>query len=144
MEIWFLENEERLLMERQAISKLENEVDWLTCLFWQIDKGLLHMEAIIHVDSYDYHIILSYPNLFPDTPAWIKPKNPEEKRWSGHQYGQGGTLCLEWGQDNWHPDLTGSHLLESAYRLLSIEKSHGQDDNQQVFSRHKLTIGQEL
>jgi hypothetical protein len=43
------------------------------------------------------------------------------ERWSFHQYGKGGELCLEWGPDNWHPDITGADLLVSAHRLLSLE-----------------------
>lgn len=143
MELWFLDKEDRLIQERQAIDELFHRVDWLGGLSWKIDEEL-HLEAILNIDKNEYHIVLSYPFLYPDTPAWIKPKNPKEGNWSGHQYGTGGTLCLEWGHDNWHPDITGAQLIESAYKLLNKEKPHNKEVEQSVQSRHNLTTGQKL
>ncbi len=143
MELWFLDDHDRLSMERQAIQDLEQAVDWLHGLSWVIDDGLLHLESTIIVDEVGYNIILSYPTLYPDVPAWVRPKNSKEKRWSEHQYAS-GTLCLEWGQDNWHPGLTGAHLLESTFKLLNTEKPHKESRTGEVESRHSLTVGQEL
>lgn len=143
MELWFLDNPDRLSTERQAIHDLEQAVDWLHGLSWVIDGGLLHLEAIIVVGETEYNIILSYPTLYPDVPAWVKPKNSEERRWSEHQY-VSGTLCLEWGQDNWHPGVTGAHLLESTFKLLNTERPHEERKIGAVESRHSLTVGQEL
>jgi hypothetical protein len=64
-------------------------------------------------------------------------------RWSGHQYGD-GTLCLEWGPDNWHPEVTAAQVLESAHRLLEIENPLGEGASNVAPSRHALTQGQEL
>ncbi|NCU33708.1 MAG: hypothetical protein EOM23_12425, partial [Candidatus Moranbacteria bacterium] len=144
MDMWFLDNEDRVFKERTAISELNDAVDWLEGLLWKIHEGQLHLEAIIVVDGHEYQILLSYPFLFPETPAWIKPKNPKKGHWSGHQYGNGGTLCLEWGPDNWHPEITGAQLIESAYKLLASEKPHAKNDGKDVLSRHSLTMGQEL
>ena len=64
------------------------------------------------------------------------------RHWSGHQYGAGGTLCLEWREDNWQSGVTGADLLRSAYKLLSTERHPVQPGR--VPSAHRLTEGQEL
>jgi hypothetical protein len=67
---------------------------------------------------------------------------PQSKeRWSSHQWGAGGELCLEYGPDNWHPDLTGADLLQSAERLLAAEADVCAAP---VPSRHATTVGQDL
>ena len=71
-----------------------------------------------------------------------------EQHWSSHQYGGAdGALCLEWGPDNWHPEVTGAQMLESAYRLLYAENPLGAERTEfalTVPSRHRLAIGQEV
>src|SRR4030042_7098914 len=71
-----------------------------------------------------------------------------QNRVSTHQYGGAdGPLCLEWGPDNWHRDVTSVQMLESAHRLFEIENPLGEDrpDIPVVApSRHNLTAGQEL
>jgi sulfur-carrier protein adenylyltransferase/sulfurtransferase len=71
-----------------------------------------------------------------------------QERWTGHQYGGiDGPLCLEWGPDNWHSDITGAQMLESTYRLLHIENPLGHNNAQQTTqapSRHRLTPGQAI
>jgi hypothetical protein len=64
-------------------------------------------------------------------------------RWSEHQYGPGGELCLEYGPDNWHPDITGADMISSAHRLLEGERPTP-DQTAAVASRHKTTLGQDL
>lgn len=143
MEIWFLQNRKRLLQEKEAIRSLEESAEWLKGLNWVLDNGSLCIDAIIEVSESEYEIRLTYPALFPSIPPSVRPKDPKE-RWSTHQY-QGGSLCLEWGPDNWHPDLTGKDILESAYKLLSIENPRASDERREIApSRHKLSMGQEL
>jgi hypothetical protein len=67
----------------------------------------------------------------------------ESGRWSSHQYGPGGELCLEYGPDNWHSDLTGADMVSSAHRLLQGERSSPLEETT-VPSRHKTTLGQDL
>jgi hypothetical protein len=63
-----------------------------------------------------------------------------KERWSGHQYGPGGELCLEYVADNPHPDLTGADMVNSANQLLAGEQpSHGRAA--EVASRHVTTLG---
>jgi molybdopterin/thiamine biosynthesis adenylyltransferase len=141
MDIWFLRNMERLARERQALRALEDASDWLVGTDWLIEGSTLCLEAIIRAGGHDYPVRLVYPPLFPAIPPVVHPKNPDE-RWSGHQYAD-GTLCLEWGPDTWHPEVTGAQVLESAYRLLSIENPLG-DEHDVAPSRHQLSLGQSL
>jgi hypothetical protein len=67
----------------------------------------------------------------------------DETLWSSHQYGPGGELCLEYGPDNWHPDLTGAEMVRSAYRLLKGE-SDILEGGPAVPSRHRSTLGEQL
>jgi hypothetical protein len=141
--IWYLEDYRRHRREREALDALASSADWLIPLGWRIDKELhLTWDADIVVPAGTRSISLRYPNHFPHSLPLVLPRGVEE-RWSGHQYGSGGELCLEFGPDNWHPDLTGADMVASAYRLLEGEQpSRGQAG--EVASRHVTTLGQEL
>jgi sulfur-carrier protein adenylyltransferase/sulfurtransferase len=60
---------------------------------------------------------------------------------SGHQYGAGCELCLEFRADNWSPVITGAMMIESAHRLLVEEVD---DTAEPVLSAHRTTLGQEI
>jgi molybdopterin/thiamine biosynthesis adenylyltransferase len=83
----------------------------------------------------------TYPDLFPETPADIRPRDSTHF-WSCHQYGPGGSLCLEWRADNWESRVTGADLIRSAYKLLSTERNP--DQPAEVPSAHEVTQGQQL
>ncbi len=51
---------------------------------------------------------------------------------------QQGLLCLEWGPDNWQPDVTGAQLLRSAYKLLLTENPKGEGAKGVVQSRDRV------
>lgn len=80
--------------------------------------------------------------MFPHSPPSVFPRG-ETGRWSRHQFGPGGELCLEFGPDNWIPELTGIQLIESAHRLLQGENP-GVGEKGVVQSRHTDTLGQKL
>lgn len=146
MYVWFFEDLQRLARERAAIEQLEQSAEWLVGTEWSVDGGLC-LDAVIRAHGYDYQVRMTYPNLFPSIPPTVRPVNAQE-RWSGHQYGgTDGPLCLEWGPDNWHPEITGAQMIESAYNLLLAENPLG-DDRPEVPvpapSRHHLTTGQEV
>ncbi len=124
MNLWFIDNPQRMLSERNGVADLQAHSNWLTGVFWGFDASGLYCDATIRAHDHDYNIRLTYPAFFPDTPPSVAPREQGE-RWSPHQYGAGGTLCLEWGPDNWQPGVTGAHLLESAFRLLYEENPLG-------------------
>lgn len=142
MEIWFLNDLARLYREREAIRELESRAEWLGGTTWLFDRTLA-VEAIIVVGGREYPVRMIYPNYFPDVPPIVRPRD-QGARWSSHQYSHSGALCLEWGPDTWHPDVTGSQLLESAYRLLSLEEASEEAGHDIVPSRHSLSLGQSL
>ncbi|WP_220808046.1 ThiF family adenylyltransferase [Noviherbaspirillum aridicola] len=128
--------------EHEAIARLAADAQWLSGFRWGITDELdVCVNVDIAVGDRTYEVRLIYPDLFPDTPAIVQPRGKE--RLSSHQYGYGGALCLEWGPDNWTPDVTGAMLLESAYKLLSME-SEASSEQSEVLSRHRLTEGQRL
>jgi sulfur-carrier protein adenylyltransferase/sulfurtransferase len=87
-------------------------------------------------------ISLIYPNHFPLSPPLVLPRG-DTTRWSQHQYGPGGEFCLEYGPDNWHQDISGADMIESAHRLLEGEQPEP-GVAAEVASRHATTIGQDL
>lgn len=139
---WFLDDPGRLAREMAAIELLETEADWLRGTVWGLGGGL-HLDATIRAGGHDYEIRMTYPEVSPAAPPIVKPKNRDE-RWSDHQWGPGGSLCLEWGPDNWHPGITGAEMLGSAHRLLSTENPLGEGPSVTVPSRHRTSVGQEL
>ena len=122
---------------------LAAQVGWLVTVGWRIDNSVrLVWDADIITAARSYPISLRYPNHFPHSPPVVLPRGDAE-RWSGHQYGPGGELCLEYGPDNWHPDLTGADMVASAHRLLQRERP-APDQEGEVASRHHTTLGQNL
>jgi sulfur-carrier protein adenylyltransferase/sulfurtransferase len=143
---WFLRDSERLKLERSGIEELSLTVDWLLGTEWRLD-GELCLDAVIRAHGHSYEVRLSFPALYPDAPTVVRPRNVQS-RVSRHQYGgPDGPLCLEWGPDNWHRDITAVQMLQSTYRLFDTENPLGNDRPEAPVvapSRHKLTIGQEL
>jgi sulfur-carrier protein adenylyltransferase/sulfurtransferase len=141
--IWYLENYRRSRREREALETLAAGTDWLTPLEWRVDDSLrLIWDAEIHAAGSTFPISVRYPNHFPHSPPVVLPRG-DQTRWSAHQYGPGGELCLEFGADNWHPDITGADMVASAHRLLEGERP-SVDERAIVASRHRTTVGQEL
>ena len=142
MRLWYLEDYARLAAEREGLARLQHRSIHVQSIEWMLADDQLAFKAIIRVNGRDYPLEFIYPNLFPHVPPIVRPQDKAELR-SGHQY-QDGTLCLEWGADNWHPSVTGVQVLESASRLLRAEIPTGHDYIESVPSRHFLTLGQQL
>src|SRR5579883_1906872 len=141
--IWWIENHQRFKQEREALETLAARENWLTPLKWRIDDSArVVWDADISVPAGDKPVSLIYPNHFPFSPPLVVPRG-DATRWSQHQYGPGGELCLEYGPDNWHQDISGAEMIESAQRLLLGEEPEP-GVVAEVASRHETTIGQDL
>lgn len=142
--MWFLKDLGRLNAEREAIEVLEAENDWLDGVQFYLGPRQLTVDATITVDAARrYPLRLTFPDLYPSAPASVCPQD-QTLDLSDHQY-LNGDLCLELGPDNWHPDShNAAQLLESAYRLLSLEVEQAADEAVDIPSRHALTTGQAM
>ena len=141
--IWYIENLVRHRGEREALDALASSANWLVPGEWRIDNSLrLIWDADLVVSDRTFSVSLCYPNHFPHSPPMVLPRG-EPVRWSSHQYGVGGELCLEFGPDNWHQDLTGADMIQSAHRLLLSEQPESGLPGL-VASRHSTTLGQNL
>ncbi len=140
---WTIRDPKRFLLEHDSVEQLAADVDWISGLHWRLDTAslLLAVDLNLLIHGRVYEVSLTYPDAFPDTPAYIRPRDPSQ-RWTIHQYGAGGSLCLEWQADNWISSITGADLIRSAYKLLYTE-THP-DNPQPVPSAHRLTPGQEV
>lgn len=140
--MWFLRDLGRLNRERVAIAELEQARSWLDGVQWHFDGPNLVIDADIVLDTDKRHSIrLRFPEHYPSVLPSVRLQEPETV--SSHQYGPSGDLCLELGPDNWHPEShTAAHMLESTYRLLTLEADHEVDAEIEIPSRHALTEGQ--
>lgn len=141
--IWWFSDLLRYRKEREELDALAGESSWLIPEGWRIDNELhVIWDGEILVGDERRAISLRYPGHFPHSPPSVLPRNATE-RWSGHQYGAHGELCLEYGPDNWHPDISGAEMIRSAYRLLNGERTASGEAGE-VPSRHQTTLGQDL
>lgn len=140
--MWYMRDLGRLTSEQAALANLEGRQAWFTVLSMYFDDQVrLCFDAEIEIGPKRFPIRLTYPQTFPYTPLSVLPQSPE--RWSEHQWGR-GELCLEWGPDNWTPEITGAEMVESAYRLLHGETPNDADAHPIVPTRHVESLGQQL
>lgn len=136
-----MEDPTRFLRERAEIEILENEEDWVSSAWRFSEDGSIEVDLDMTIHGRVYAGRMTYPGTFPNSPPYISPRDKSE-RWSNHQYGPGGPLCLEWRPDNWQPGITGADMVRSAHKLLSTEQ-HPELPHT-VPSAHRLTAGQGL
>ena len=138
-----VEQPQRMAREKRLLEELAQQEKWLTLLGWgSTDGGDLCLHFSMQLPSVTHEATLVYPGDFPEVPAYIHPRD-KKARWSGHQYGNGGNLCLERGPDNWDSSVTGADLVRSANKLLwgeFIEKVA--PGTLPIESRHEVTLGQ--
>jgi len=137
MSSWWLSDWTRLATERAAVDALATREDWFTLTRWTVHEFRLAVEGVITAHGATYPVRLVYPDLFPNVPAWVEPQD-ETTRWSGHQYGAGGALCLELRPDNWQANATGADVLQSAFNLLYRENPLGAGEKGTVPSAHAV------
>ncbi len=137
MNLWWLTDSARVGREKAAVEQLAAESGWFELTRWTLDADRLAVEGVITAHGVGYPVILIYPDLFPAVPAWVRPQDAKA-RWSDHQYGDGGSLCLELRPDNWSPSATGADVLRSAYNLLDTENPLGDGDHPRAPSDHRI------
>lgn len=136
-----LEQTARMRAEVEAIKELLARTAYLSKANWGFtDEKDLCVDFDFVVKEHTYEARLVFPVLFPQAPAYVRPRTAD-KAWSSHQYPSTGTLCLEWGPDNWHSGVTGADLIQSTMKLLVLEKL-GPIVGVSVPTRHDLTLGQ--
>jgi molybdopterin/thiamine biosynthesis adenylyltransferase len=137
---WLTKYPDRFVRECVELDKLAQEVDWLT-FSWSLTQESLGLEVQLDMTVHDrvYKARMGYPAVFPNAPLYIRPRDPSE-RWSNHQFGSGGSLCLQWRADNWNSEVTGADIIRSAYELLHTENTPVTPGV--VPSAHRLTEGQ--
>lgn len=137
MKFWWLIDSVRVGTERAAIEGLANDEGWFSLTRWRIYGFRLTAEGFISAAGVQYPVRLIYPDQFPSVPAWVEPQD-KETLWSSHQFGKGGTLCLELRPDNWVPSATGADVLRSAFNLLRTENPSGTGVRGQVPSADSI------
>lgn len=140
---WYDRDPARLALEHDTLTALAESVSWLTVVDQCFDRaGHYCVLFVLRTPEGVRGATLVYPFAFPHSPPSVFPVPPEQ--WSGHQYGSGGELCLEYGPDNWEPDFGGVEMIQSTWRLLTGEAPTPANPNPVVPSRHRTTEGQKL
>lgn len=143
LEWWYLADLGRFKREREGLVALAARVEWLTLYFPRVDdERRLLVDCDLDIGHRRFLVTLRYPQSFPHSPPSVLPRGVDE-HWSGHQFGVGGELCLEYRPDNWSPDIMGWQMVESAYRLLAGENP-APEQHAQVASAHRASEGQRL
>jgi hypothetical protein len=139
---WWLSDPNRYAAEVAALHALETDSEWLRIDATRVDDQMrICVDLTMKVRGSELEGLLRFPQTFPFTPPSVLPR--VAARWSEHQYGS-GELCLEYGPDNWRPELTGADMVCSAERLLSAEGTPEGGQAALVPSRHDTTAGQDL
>ena len=138
---WAMDDPVRFLREKDELTHLETETGWLSTAWRISEEGSITVDIDMYIHGRLFAGEMTYPDAFPDSPPYIRPRDKSE-RWTSHQYGVGGSLCLQWRADNWHSNVTGADMVRSAYELLSTEQ-HPELPHS-VPSAHRLTEGQNL
>lgn len=142
---WFERHPRRLAHEQLALNSLLRE-GWVHAVNWQIDQqaGTAHVDIDFEGGSRLRQVRMEYPFIYPFAPPRVVPREPGQ-RWSGHQWGAGGELCLQIRADNWIKSLDGADVLRSARHLLDTESAASDDGRSgEVPSEHHFTEGQHL
>jgi hypothetical protein len=109
---------QRMARERQLLEEHARSTPGFAVQSWSATAlGELCVSFALKLLVGTFEGVLVYPELFPDVAAFVRPQKAGE-RWSSHQYLGSGVLCLQFGPDNWHRDITGVDLIRSATTLL--------------------------
>jgi sulfur-carrier protein adenylyltransferase/sulfurtransferase len=91
---WWITQPGRAQSERIGLADLAEAATWLGNVRWRLESELrLAADFDIHHSGETFPLMLIYPPYFPDVPPLVLPA--DGRQISGHQYGAGGELCLE-------------------------------------------------
>ena len=136
---WWISNPKRFAKERDEIAALTEGSGSIRVLRWHVRDNLaVAVDVEVAVGAGWQPLSLTYPEFFPSAAPDVTPT--DGRRLSGHQYGDGGELCLEIRPDNWEPEFTGAMMLNSAVKLLGGEAAGL--DAPPLLSAHASTLGQ--
>jgi hypothetical protein len=140
--MWWVKDPDRLKREVAAVDELRERETWLSAAEPRLRPKLAFAFTFdVTVNGETFPFALEYPALFPATPPLVIPR--DGRQLSGHQYGDGGELCLEYRPDNWEPTVTGAMMMASTHRLLAGERPAG-EERAAVPSAHRTSQGHEL
>ncbi len=142
---WFERRPHRLLHERAVLESLCQE-GWVKSVDWVIDTqvGTAHVNIDFEAGGRIRQARLEYPFIYPSAPPRLVPRQSGE-RWSAHQWGSTGELCLQIRADTWLSSQDGADMLRSARHLLDIEGDVDEAGRpRQAPSDHRFTEGQLL
>lgn len=138
--IWWLEDAARAQAERRGVADLAERAGWLRNVRWRLaDGAALAVDFDVEHEGEVFPLTMTYSGFHPNVPPAVIPR--AGTRLSGHQYGDGGSLCLEFRADNWTADITGAMMVESAHRLLTSERGAAP---REVPSAHHVSLGQSV
>lgn len=136
---WWVASPKRFAKERDEIAALAEGSASLRVARWHLKDNLtVAVDVEVAADEGWQPLTLTYPEFFPSAAPDVTPA--DGRRLSGHQYGDGGELCLEIRPDNWEPEFTGAMMLASAVKLLSGESAG--PEAPPLPSAHASTLGQ--
>jgi ubiquitin-protein ligase len=128
----------RLYFELGKLIQLQKEEPAIQALSLHgSDPLVLRMSIFVREHNYDFE--MTYPRYFPFQPIIIKALTMFH---TAHIY-RDKSMCLKWGNDNWHEEVTGKQMVENLIELLSVENPLG-DVHGIVESGHQITLGQRV
>lgn len=93
----------------------------------------------LHIKDFDYEFNIVYPEYYPFQPMIINAITDFN---TSHIYNS-GDMCLKWGIDNWHEDITSVEMVENLIELITIENPLGQEHGIAT-SGHQFSVQQEM
>ncbi|ANH69637.1 ThiF family adenylyltransferase [Mitsuaria sp. 7] len=143
--VWFERRPRRFAHERAALEALQQE-GWVKSVHWVVDAdaGKAHVDIDFEGGGKLREARLEFPFIYPGAPPRLVPRG-ERQRWSSHQWGIWGELCLQIRADTWVKSFDAADVMRSARHLLDTEGTLDDAGRPGVVpSEHPFTQGQLL
>jgi hypothetical protein len=142
---WFERRPRRFAREREVLEGLRQE-GWVKVIDWviDVDGGTVHADIDFEAGGHLREARMHYPFVYPSAPPRLVPRDAQH-RWSRHQWGLGGELCLQIRADTWVKSLDSADVMRSARHLLDTEGTLDEAGRPgEVPTEHRFTDGQLL